>query len=76
MRLSLSRKTKRIRMATKKDLETLINDLKEQIDREYEAGVKSGHAAAIDNVDALIEEKRRQNDHIAVAVLEWAKDRI
>lgn len=76
MRLSLSRKTKRKLMATKKDLETLIDDLKEQLNKEYEAGVKSGHAAALDNVDALIEEKQKQNDHIAVAVLAWAKDRI
>lgn len=76
MRLSLSRKTKKPLMATKKDLETLIADLKDQLDREYEAGIKAGHAAALDNVDALIEEKQKQNDHIAVAVLAWAKDRI
>lgn len=63
-------------MPTKKDLENLVNTLKGELEKEYEAGVKAGHAAALDNVDGLIEDKRLQNDHIAVAVLEWAKDRI
>jgi hypothetical protein len=43
---------------------------------EYEAGIESGRNSSLDNLDSAIELKRNENDEVAVAVLEWAKERL
>lgn len=63
-------------MPTKKDLQALVDSLTAELNKEYEAGVVAGRAAALDNLDALIEQKHNLNDHIAVAVLQWAKPQL
>jgi len=50
--------------------------LKDYLNDEYHEGVSSGRNSTLDNLDAAIELKRNENDEIAVAVLEWAKERL
>lgn len=63
-------------MPSKKEIKAILAAVPAALDEEYEAGVVAGRAAALDNLDALIEDKRNQDDSIAVAVLEWAKTRL
>jgi hypothetical protein len=57
-------------------LETLVEVMKDYLNDEYHEGVASGRNSTFDNLDAAIELKRNENDDVAVAVLEWAKERL
>ena len=63
-------------MTTNSNLQNLITQLNTVMDDEYEAGVAAGTLAVLDNLDALIEEKKDELNLSAVAVLEWAKDKL
>jgi len=65
-----------IKMKNKSGLQHLIDHLNSVLDDEYEAGVAAGALAVLDNLDALIEEKKHEVNLSAVAVLEWAKDKL
>jgi len=74
----MASKKKQIKKLTEKVefLETFVQVMKDYLNDEYEAGLESGRYASLDNLDAAIELKRNENDEVAVAVLEWAKERL
>jgi hypothetical protein len=57
-------------------LQTLVKVMQSHYTEEYEAGIESGRNSSLDNLDSAIELKRNENDEVAVAVLEWAKERL
>lgn len=63
-------------MENKSGISSLVEHLNSVLDDEYEAGVVAGTMAVLDNLDALIEEKKDELNLSAVAVLEWAKDKL
>ncbi len=74
----MASKKKQIRILTEQVefLRTLVDVMQAHYTGEYEAGLESGRYASLDNLDAAIELKRNENDEVAVAVLEWAKERL
>ncbi len=74
----MASKKKQIRVLTEQVefLQTLVEIMQAHYSEEYEAGLESGRNCALDNIDSAIELKRNENDEVAVAVLEWAKERL
>jgi len=74
----MASKKKQIRKLTEQVdfLQTLVDVMRDYYSDEYHEGVASGRNSSLDNLDAAIELKRNENDEIAVAVLEWAKERL
>jgi hypothetical protein len=74
----MASKKKQIRVLTEQVefLQTLVDVMQVYYSEEYEAGLESGRNCALDNIDSAIELKRNENDEVAVAVLEWAKERL
>jgi hypothetical protein len=74
----MASKKKQIRILTEQVefLQTLVDVMQAHYTGEYEAGLESGRNCALDNIDSAIELKRNAHDEIAVAVLEWAKERL
>ncbi len=74
----MASKKKQIRVLTEQVefLQTLVEVMQIHYSEEYEAGLESGRNCALDNIDSAIELKRNENDEVAVAVLEWAKERL
>jgi len=74
----MASKKKQIRVLTEQVefLQTLVDVMRVYYSEEYEAGLESGRNCALDNIDSAIEIKRNENDEVAVAVLEWAKERL
>lgn len=58
------------------ELQAITDEMTRHFTVAYEKGVKAGHMAALDNLDALIEKKRNSRDVEAVEILNWVKENL